>query len=38
MSIGLIWGIFQVVVGVMILIEAYFIAKDLGTIWRLHTQ
>lgn len=28
MSIWLIWGIVQVVVGVGMLIEAYFIAKD----------
>ena len=28
MNIGLIWGIVQDVVGVMALIEAYFIVKD----------
>ncbi|MBU3190528.1 hypothetical protein K9O30_15280 [Clostridium bowmanii] len=28
MSIRFIYGIFQVVVGVMVLIEAYFVARD----------
>ena len=28
MDIGLIWGIVQVVIGVIVLIEAYFVVKD----------